>query len=94
MQPIHGLHAGETEALHLAQITETEFVLMDDLDGRKAARLLNLTVVGTVGLLERAAEMELLEFPAAIAKLRQTNFFISPQILAMALERNRLHRRK
>jgi predicted nucleic acid-binding protein len=92
--PIHGLHPGESESLQLALRTQAAGVLMDDLDGRKAARSLGLTVIGTVGLLERAAEKGLIDLPEAVAKLRQTNFFISPGLLDAALERDRLRREK
>ncbi len=34
VRPIHGLHAGEVEALNLALKIRAEGVLMDDLDGR------------------------------------------------------------
>jgi len=67
---------------------------MDDLDGRRAAQALGLTVIGTVGLLERAAEKELLDLREAVAKLRRSNFFISPEVLDAALERDRLRRQK
>lgn len=92
VQPIHGLHPGEIEALQLALRAKAAGVLMDDMDGRKAARQLGLSVVGTIGLLERAAEKQLIEFPSAIARLRQTNFFISAEFLDQALERDRLRR--
>ena len=92
VQPIHGLHPGEIEALELALQTKAAGVLMDDMDGRKAARQLGLMVIGTVGLLERAAEKQLIELPGAISRLRQTNIFISAEFLDQALERDRLRR--
>ncbi len=65
---------------------------MDDLDGRVAARRLGLTVVGTIGLLERMSEMRLIELSTAISRLRRTNFFVSPELLNAALERDRQRR--
>ncbi len=94
VRSIHGLHPGETEALQLALKTGAAGVLMDDLDGRKAGRSLGLTVIGTLGLIERAAEKNLIELHPVIAKLRQTNFFISPELLDAALQRDRLRREK
>jgi predicted nucleic acid-binding protein len=41
--PIARLHKGETAALQLALQTRTSVILMDDLDGRAAARRLGLT---------------------------------------------------
>jgi hypothetical protein len=91
---IPGLHRGEAEAIQLALETHAAAVLMDDLDGRKEARLRGLNVIGSVGLLERAAEKELIVLSDAIAKLRQTNFFVSPELLDAALERDHLRRTK
>ncbi len=87
-QPISGLHAGETEALQLALSAKADGVLIDDMDGRIAARKLGLVVIGTIGLLERAAEKGLIELPTAIAKIRQTTMFVSEDLLNAALDRN------
>jgi hypothetical protein len=86
------LHKGETAALQLALQSKLSTVLMDDLDGRIAARRLGLIPIGTIGSLERMAELGIIELPAVIAKLRQTNFFISPDVLDAALERDRRRR--
>ena len=56
-QPIPGLvlrrslGAGEREALALAIETRAERILLDDLPARGIARTLNLSVIGTVGVL-------------------------------------------
>ncbi len=86
------MHPGKSEALQRAFQATAAVVLMDDLDGRKAARRLGLSVVGTIGLLERAAEKELIKLPETVARLRQTNFFIAPEVLNQVLERDRLRR--
>ena len=88
-QPVHVLHPGETEALQLALERKAPAVLMDDMDGRGAARRLGLVPIFTVALLEHAAENGLIDLPSAVAKLRQTSFFVSPEILDAALERDR-----
>jgi predicted nucleic acid-binding protein len=89
LRPVAGLHRGETEALQLALELGVKVVLMDDMDGRNAAKQLGLVAVGTIGILELASERGLIQLPKAVAELRQTNFFISPRILDEALERNR-----
>lgn len=91
---LRGLHKGEAEALQLALERKASAVLMDDMDGRAAARRLGLTPIFTVGLLELAAEKGFVDFPAAISKLRQTSFFVSSEILEAALERDQQRRRK
>jgi predicted nucleic acid-binding protein len=92
VQPVHGLHKGETEALQLALERKAAAVLMDDMDGRAAARRLGLVPIFTVAVLERAAEKGFLDLPSAIARLKQTSFFISKNVLDAALERDRLRR--
>ncbi|MBE0541400.1 MAG: DUF3368 domain-containing protein [Verrucomicrobia bacterium] len=87
-QRMPGLHRGEAEALQLAVQINGASVLMDDRDGRAEARRLGLTTIGTVGVLERAAEKELIQLPAALAKLQTTNFFVSDELLAAALARD------
>jgi predicted nucleic acid-binding protein len=62
---------------------------MDDWDGRRMARQMGIPVFGTIGLLENAAQEKLIELPAAIARLRLTNFFASAELLDAALERDR-----
>lgn len=47
--------AGELEAICLAREIEAAAVLMDDRAGRSAATHCGLAVIGTIGLLERAA---------------------------------------
>ena len=84
---VPGLHRGEAEALQLALQAKAAGVLMDDMDGRLAARRLGLMVIGTIGLLERAAELRLLDLPQAIARLRLTNMFVSEEVLEAALAR-------
>jgi len=91
---LHGLHRGETEALQLALERRADAVLMDDMDGRAAARRLGIPTIFTIAILELAAEKELIELPAMIAKLKQTSFFISPEIFDAALERDKERREK
>jgi predicted nucleic acid-binding protein len=88
-QAVAGLHTGEAAALQLALETKTLAVLMDDLDGRSAARRLGLAVIGTIGILEKMAESGTIDLSAAFTKLRQTNFFVSPELLDAALARDR-----
>ena len=92
LRPLDRLHKGESAALQLALQTRASTILMDDLDGRFAARRLDLIPVGTLGVLERMAELGIMELYAVIAKLRRTNFFISPELLDAALERDRRRR--
>lgn len=83
---IPGLHHGEAAALSLAKDLSAE-ILVDDQAARTIARRLGLTPVGTIAILQRAADDRLLDLQSAITRLRQTNFHISPAILEHALQR-------
>lgn len=48
------LHAGERAAISLAAQLGADFVILDDLAGRKAAARLGLATTGSLGLLVRA----------------------------------------
>jgi predicted nucleic acid-binding protein len=93
-RPVHGLHKGETEAIQLALERRADAVLMDDRDGRDAARRLGIPTIFTIAILEIAAEKELIDLPVAISKIKQTSFFVSPEILDAALERDKERRNK
>lgn len=88
-QPVRRLHRGETHALQLALERQCPAILMDDMDGRAAARRLGISTVFTVAILERAAEKGLIDLPTVITRLKATSFFISHEILNAALERDR-----
>ncbi len=48
------LHAGELEAMVLAQETNADFVLLDDLRARQKAKRMGLNMIGTLGILQLA----------------------------------------
>lgn len=60
---------------------------MDDREAKAEALKRSLPVVGTLGILERAGEKGLIDFPQVLAQLKQTSFYISD-----ALERSFLKR--
>lgn len=50
---------------------------------------MGLKVTGTLGVLEAGARRGLVDLPTAVARLRETNFRVSPGLLRTLLERNR-----
>jgi predicted nucleic acid-binding protein len=86
--------AGELEAICLAHEIHADAVLMDDRAGRSAAIQCGLAVVGTIGLLERAAARGLIELPQAMERLRQTNARLDAELIHAALARDQARRQK
>jgi predicted nucleic acid-binding protein len=86
------LGAGEREAILLAQEVRAEVVLMDEQDGRQAARSRGLTVTGTLGVLERAAERGLLDLPSTLARLVTTSFRVRDELIQGMLARDAARR--
>lgn len=86
---------GEREAIALAIELKADAVLIDDRDGTQEARRQSLIAVGTVNLLERAAEKGLLDLPETLDRLSQTSFRFPPsEIIDAMLERDRNRKAK
>jgi predicted nucleic acid-binding protein len=87
------LDPGEHDAILLALDVNADLVVMDDREGVEEARRLGLTVTGTLGVLDRAAERGLIDLPSAISALRYTNFRIDPSLLDQLLASDRLRKK-
>jgi predicted nucleic acid-binding protein len=82
------LGGGEQDAIELAEELHADFVLMDDEDGRIEAELRLITVIGTLGVLERAAERGLTDLPTVLAQLQATNFYVADDLIQEVLARD------
>ena len=87
------LHAGEREAIALARELGV-LLLMDDFDGRSEARRLGLDVVGTLGVLDNAADRGLLDFTTMLGQLLRTSFRVAPDLLEQLRQRESLRRQR
>lgn len=76
------LHAGESEAIALAYQENADLLLMDETEGRAAARRLQLPLTGVLGILLRAKKEGLIEhLKPEIQKLRQeARFYITAKL--------------
>lgn len=88
--PFDRLGPGESEAIALAQQLNAAVLLIDERDGSAVAKQLGLTVAGTLGVLELAAEKGFLSLPATIADLRNTTFRAPERLIAEMLRRDQL----
>ncbi len=82
------LGQGEWEAIALAQELKAELLLIDDREGRREARRRLLPVTGTLGVLDKGAERGLIDLPAVLAKLQQTNFYLPAEAVQSLLNQH------
>lgn len=79
------LDAGEQGAIALALELKAALLLMDDRAGVMAALAQGLEVVGTLGLLDRAASAGLIDLRVALSRLTATNFRVRPHLIEALL---------
>ena len=65
-----------------------DLILMDDLEAREEAEHHGLAVMGTLRVLELAAEHGLIDFPTAIMKLQATSFHLPLPLVREMLARD------
>ncbi len=87
VEPIPFLHPGETAAIALTIELNADLLLIDEKDGREAARARRLRITGTIGLLQVAAEKGLVDLASAFDRIKKTDFWISPKRLDQELWR-------
>ncbi len=75
------LGAGEREAIALALETSADALLIDERAGRREAAKRRLSVIGTLAVLDEAGRRGLIDFDAALVRLRQTTFRLSSALL-------------
>ncbi|MEX2215578.1 MAG: DUF3368 domain-containing protein [Phycisphaeraceae bacterium] len=88
IERIAGLHAGETSAIRLAVELKADLLVIDERAGRKVASERGIAVVGTVGILERAADLGLIDLAIAYDRIKCTDFWVNPQLLDESLQRH------
>lgn len=72
---------GERHAILLAQETATDDIILDDQLGRKEAERRKLPTVGTLGVLRAASGEGFLNLREALARLADTNFYITQKLI-------------
>jgi predicted nucleic acid-binding protein len=88
-----GLDAGESAAIALSHELSADALLIDDRDGRQAARDSGLRIIGTLGVLNGAAGLGLVDLPLAILRLKNTNFRMTESIVQELLREDRERKR-
>jgi predicted nucleic acid-binding protein len=85
VETVVGLDLGESSAISLARELKADLLLIDERAGRKAAVERQVSVVGTIGVLERAAAQGLVDLEQAFRVLEASDFRVRPQDLAERL---------
>ncbi len=80
--PLSGIDIGETEAIILFKETKADFLLIDDKKAREKAELLEISCIGTLGILYLAYKKKLIKTLRPIFELfGQKNRYFSVNYL-------------
>ena len=72
---------GEASSIALAMESENSTIIIDDLKGRKVAEKLGLRITGTIGVLLKAKESNLVDsLKPAVEQLKTSGFRISNEL--------------
>ena len=80
------LDAGEREAIALVEELNADALIIDERAGREEAKRRGIFIIGTLGILNSAAEKGLLDLPDALEKLQQTSFRASEKLISDILK--------
>jgi predicted nucleic acid-binding protein len=84
-----GLDRGEAEVITLAERHSLKLVLLDETKARRVARERGLLVAGTLGILDRADALGVMDIGEALQRLQGTNFRASPRLIRSLLAKPR-----
>lgn len=82
------LDAGEREAIALAEAMGAHALLLDERAGRREAERRKIRVIGTVRILDDAADAGLLNLPEALRLLQEFGFYLDDKLVQFLLERH------
>jgi len=88
----YGIHIGEAESILLARELDADLLLINERDGRRAAKHAGVKVKGTIGVISDCIERRILAVGAAVEILivfrdNPSKFWIDPRIIDIAIKR-------
>ena len=85
---LESLHFGECEAILLAEQLSADILVLDERAARTVASQRNLSVIGTLGVLNEAGNHNLIDIPEAVNRLRNTTFRAAPSLYKWLLDQH------
>jgi len=82
------LDPGEREAIALAEALRADALIIDEKRGRREAERRKLRVIGTVRVLDDAAEVGLIDLPTALDRLQSFGFYLDATLRQFLLDRH------
>jgi predicted nucleic acid-binding protein len=82
------LDPGEVHAISLAEELGADHILIDEWAARRVAAERGLHVIGTMGVLDQAAERNLIDLATILDRLLQTTFRVDRRLVKQLLERD------
>jgi predicted nucleic acid-binding protein len=86
-ETLSSLDPGEQAAITLAQTLPADLLIIDERLGRQSASNRGIPVIGTLGILDDAADRGWIDLAETIDRLQQTNFRISRRIIQALLDK-------
>ena len=87
---LENLHRGELECLCVCKIEQISLIITDDLSVREAARKLNITPIGSLGIIVRAYKLNCISIQEAescmMSLYNSSTLFVTRTIIEMAIE--------
>lgn len=80
------LDSGEREAIMLAEELRADYILLDEGDARREASRRKLSFIGTLGILRRASQLDLIDLPSTLSRLQETTFYVDPRLIQSLLD--------
>lgn len=82
------LDEGERQAILLAEELRADALILDERAGRREAKRRKIRVIGTIRVLDDAAEPGLLDLPAALQQLQNLGFYLDHTLMEFLQERH------
>jgi predicted nucleic acid-binding protein len=88
------LDPDEREAIALAETLRADALIIDEKMGRREAERRKLRVIGTVRVLDDAAEAGLIDLPTALSQLQAFGFYFDTRLSQFLLNRDSERQRR